>query len=127
MSFDTQETRSPDSELQAQIRQLAAAAHSAAAALGEMSTERKNAWLVRVAERLEGARHMILEENARDITAAAKKGVAEPLRNRLGISDGKWNDMLQGLRDVVSLPDPVGRISNHSVRPNGLRDAANRR
>ncbi len=44
-----------------------------------------------------------------------------PLRGRLEISDRKWDDMIQGLRDVVALPDPVGRISNHSVRPNGLR------
>jgi glutamate-5-semialdehyde dehydrogenase len=59
--------------------------------------------------------------NARDVDAAAGKGVPEPMRNRLGISDGKWADMIQGLHDVIALPDPVGRITNHSVRPNGLR------
>ena len=121
MSFDPQETKTPNSELRAQIRELAAASRAAAAVLGEMSTSHKDAWLVRVAERLDGERDAILEANARDIAAAAEKGVAEPLRNRLGISDGKWNAMLQGLHDVVALPDPVGRISNHSVRPNGLR------
>ncbi|MBW1883800.1 MAG: glutamate-5-semialdehyde dehydrogenase [Deltaproteobacteria bacterium] len=121
MSFDPQETKTPNSELRAQIRELAAASRAAAAVLGEMSTSHKDAWLVRVAERLDGERDTILEANARDIAAAAEKGVAEPLRNRLGISDGKWNAMLQGLHDVVALPDPVGRISNHSVRPNGLR------
>ena len=121
MSFDPQETKTPNSELRAQIRELAAASRAAAAVLGEMSTSHKDAWLARVAERLDGERDTILEANARDIAAAAEKGVAEPLRNRLGISDGKWNAMLQGLHDVVALPDPVGRISNHSVRPNGLR------
>jgi glutamate-5-semialdehyde dehydrogenase len=120
MSSDTQQTQPPNAGLQAQIRELAAASRAAATVLGEMSTERKNAWLLRVAERLDAERDTILEANARDIAAAAQKGVPEPLRNRLGISDSKWNDMLQGLRDVVALPDPVGRISNHSVRPNGL-------
>jgi glutamate-5-semialdehyde dehydrogenase len=114
-------TESSSFELQTQIRDLASAARVASAAMGEMSTDRKNDWLLRVAERLEAARESILEANARDIAAAAEKGVPEPLRNRLGISDGKWKDMLQGLRDVAALPDPVGRITNHSVRPNGLQ------
>jgi glutamate-5-semialdehyde dehydrogenase len=113
--------REHDADLEAEIRRLAAAARKASEKLGELTTERKNAWLLRTAERLESARTRILEANARDVAAAAEKGVAEPLRNRLGISEGKWQDMIQGLRDVVALPDPVGRISNHSVRPNGLR------
>jgi glutamate-5-semialdehyde dehydrogenase len=107
--------------MQSEIRALAAAARRASAVMGELSTDRKNAWLLRAVERLEAARDSILAENAKDIEAAADKGVSEPLRNRLGISDAKWADMLQGLRDVVALPDPVGRITNHSVRPNGLR------
>lgn len=121
MSSSIPNNESPSSDLQTQVRDLANAARIASAAMGEVSTDRKNAWLLRVAERLEAAHESILEANARDIAAAAEKGVPEPLRNRLGISDGKWNDMLQGLRDVAALPDPVGRITNHSVRPNGLR------
>ena len=121
MSSSIPNNEPPSSDLQAQVRDLAKAARVASAAMGEMSTDRKNAWLLRVAERLEAAHESILEANARDIAAAAEKGVPEPLRNRLGISDGKWSDMLQGLRDVAALPDPVGRITNHSVRPNGLQ------
>jgi len=109
--------------LEQRVRALATAARQASETRGELPTERKNAWLLRAAERLEAARERILEANARDIAAAAEKGVAEPLRNRLGLSDGKWRDMIQGLRDVVALPDPVGRVTNHSVRPNGLQVA----
>jgi len=104
-----------------EIRDLAARAATASALMGELSTERKNAWLARVAERLDAARPKIMEANAKDVADAAEKGVPETMRNRLGISDGKWADMIQGLHDVIALPDPVGRISNHSVRPNGLR------
>ena len=104
-----------------EIRDLAARAATASALMGELSTERKNAWLARVAERLDAARPKIMEANAKDVAEAAEKGVPETMRNRLGISDGKWADMIQGLHDVIALPDPVGRISNHSVRPNGLR------
>jgi glutamate-5-semialdehyde dehydrogenase len=118
---------SPDSEdktqdsLEAQIRALAASSRKASEIMGELSTERKNAWLARAAERLEAARDRIMEANAKDVEAATDKGVAAPLRGRLAISDAKWADMIHGLHDVAALPDPVGRISNHSVRPNGLR------
>jgi len=114
-------TEQTNDDLAREIRDLAAKAALASARMGELSTERKNAWLARTAERLEAARDRIMEANARDVAEAADKGVPETMRNRLGISDGKWADMIQGLHDVIALPDPVGRISNHSVRPNGLR------
>ena len=107
--------------LEHEILALAERAKRAATLMGELDTRRKNSWLARVAERLTAPRDRILEANARDLVEAGAKGVPEPLVNRLGISDGKWRDMLQGLHDVAALPDPVGRISEHSVRPNGLR------
>jgi glutamate-5-semialdehyde dehydrogenase len=107
--------------LRDEIEGLAKAACRAGATMGDLTAERKNAWLLRTATRLEAARDRILAANARDVEAAAEKGLSAPMRGRLAISDGKWSDMIQGLRDVVALPDPVGRISNHSVRPNGLQ------
>ncbi|MAG33657.1 MAG: glutamate-5-semialdehyde dehydrogenase [Deltaproteobacteria bacterium] len=107
--------------LESEVRKYALAARAASNVLGELSTARKNAWLLRVVERLESARERILEANAKDIEAATEKGVPAAMRGRLGISEAKWADMIQGLHDVVALPDPVGRITNHSVRPNGLR------
>ena len=104
-----------------EIREIAARARSAADVLSAVDTRAKNAWLARVAERLESARSSILEANTLDMREAAAKDVPEPLVNRLGLSDGKWRDMLQGLRDVAALPDPVGEISELRVRPNGLR------
>ncbi len=111
----------PDAALESEIRELARRARIASERMGELSSQDKNAWLARTAERLEAARDRIMAANERDVQAAAEKGVPETMRNRLGISDGKWADMIQGLLDVIALPDPVGRISNHSVRPNGLR------
>ena len=120
-STDSSATTPDATELAGEIRELARRARVASERMGELSTQDKNAWLARTAERLEAARDRIMAANARDIEAAAEKGVPETMRNRLGISEGKWVDMLQGLQDVIALPDPVGRISNHSVRPNGLR------
>jgi glutamate-5-semialdehyde dehydrogenase len=109
MSFETE------------ILSLAERACTASHSLGALNTKIKNDWLLRCAERLELAREAIREANERDLQAARDKGVAEPLVNRLGLADGKWADMIQGLRDVAALPDPVGLISDFNVRPNGLR------
>ena len=107
--------------LQTEMRSLAVAARAASEKTGELSTREKDAWLLRCVERLESAREAILAANEKDVAIAAEKGVEAPLRGRLAISPGKWKDMIQGLRDVAALPDPVGRVTNHSVRPNGLR------
>ena len=107
--------------IQEEIHAIAVRARAASERLAELSTADKNEWLLRCAEQLEAARERIREANARDLAAAAEKGVAGPLVQRLELSDGKWADMIQGLRDVAALPDPVGAVEDLRVRPNGLR------
>jgi glutamate-5-semialdehyde dehydrogenase len=97
-------------------RTLVASAHTA-----ELPSAQKNAWLLRAAARLEAAREPIRQANARDVREAEARGVAAPLLGRLVLSDGKWRDMIAGLRDVAALPDPVGRVEQDRVLPNGLQ------
>ncbi|MBW2666095.1 MAG: glutamate-5-semialdehyde dehydrogenase [Deltaproteobacteria bacterium] len=108
-------------DLEEQIHDMARRASAAAERLGELSTRQKDAWLIRAAERLEAAKSRIQAENARDLEQAEAKGIAAPMVKRLELADAKWSDMIAGLRDVAALPDPVGRIENTQVRPNGLR------
>ena len=107
--------------LQEQIHDIATRARTASDRLAELGAREKDAWLLCCARRLEAAREAILHENERDLEEARAKGVAEPLVNRLALSEGKWNDMIAGLRDVAKLPDPVGAIEDSDLRPNGLR------
>jgi glutamate-5-semialdehyde dehydrogenase len=107
--------------LREQIHELATRARAASERLGELSAREKDAWLLRAAERLEQARETVLEANREDLRGAEAGGVAAPLVRRLELGEGKWRDMLAGLRDVAALPDPVGRIEQTNVRPNGLR------
>jgi glutamate-5-semialdehyde dehydrogenase len=107
--------------LEAQIRELAKNARAASRRTAALGTAAKNAWLLRAAERLEGAREHILSENAADVQEATAKGVAEPMLRRLELTPGKWRDMIAGLRSVAALPDPIGEISELRVQPNGLR------
>jgi len=106
---------------QAEIEALCRRAREASLRTADLSTATKDAWLERAAERLEAAKTRILAENARDVTAAERAGLAAPLVRRLVLEGDKWRDMVAGLRDVARLPDPVGEISELRVRPNGLR------
>jgi glutamate-5-semialdehyde dehydrogenase len=114
-------TRHDAMTIEAEIRELAAKAKAAAPAVANLSTREKNAWLLRAAERLEAAKERILAANREDMRDAEAKGVAAPMVKRLDLAAGKWADMLDGLRQVAQLPDPVGEITEMRVRPNGLR------
>jgi len=107
--------------LERQIEDLARATRDASRVVASLSTTQKNAWLARAAERLEAGKEAILEANQRDIRAATEKGLAKPLVRRLDLGGGKWETMIDGLRQVAALPDPVGEVSDMRVRPNGLR------
>jgi glutamate-5-semialdehyde dehydrogenase len=100
---------------------LARRARAASERVAELSSREKNDWLLRCADRLVEAKPEILEANSLDLERADETGVSAPLRNRLELSDGKWRDMIAGLRDVAALPDPVGRVESTAVRPNGLQ------
>ena len=107
-------------DLRERIEALARDARTASRLVADLDTRHKDAWLLRSAERLETARGRILEANHTDIRAAEERGVDAPLLRRLDLAD-KWSAMLDGLRQVAALPDPVGSISETRVRPNGLR------
>jgi glutamate-5-semialdehyde dehydrogenase len=107
--------------LEASIHEIATRARAASERLAELAARDKNAWLLRAAERLVAARERIREANRQDLREAEARGLAAPLLARLELSDAKWSDMLEGLREVAGLPDPVGRIESSYLRPNGLR------
>lgn len=104
-----------------EIHALTAGAARAGEALGDLSSEIKNSWLIRCTERLEEAKDEILAANEQDQEAARENNVSVPLVNRLSLAGDKWTNMIQGLHDVAALRDPVGEITESYVRPNGLR------
>ncbi len=108
-------------DLRERIEALARDARVASRAVADLDTRRKDAWLLRSAERLEAARPRILAANRADIAAAEARGVEAPLLRRLDLAGDKWSAMVDGLRQVAALPDPVGTITETRVRPNGLR------
>src|SRR6266481_3924229 len=104
-----------------QMSQLARQAKAAARALARLTTAEKNACLLAMADALEQNRAVIQEANARDMAAGAQSGLSSAMLDRLKLDAKRIASMAKGLRDVASLPDPVGRILDERVRPNGLR------
>ena len=81
-----------------------------AAKLGMASCDARNASLEAIARAIDGNRKLIHEENAKDIARAGEDGVSPALLHRLEFSDEKIDSVIKGLHELVSLPDPVGRV-----------------
>jgi glutamate-5-semialdehyde dehydrogenase len=89
--------------------------------LSSLTTKTKNDALLRTAELLLERKSQIIEENKKDLELAEKKGYSKALLDRLALDDKRINQMVQVLKDVAALPDPVGEIINMWTRPNGLK------
>ncbi len=103
------------------IPELAARAKAATAALAVASTAEKDAALHAAADLLVARADSIIEANHDDVARAEANGMEPPLVDRLRLDLGRIEGMAGGLRQVASLRDPVGEITEGWVRPNGLR------
>ena len=84
-----------------------------------LSTEEKNRALLSMADELEASEKEILEANALDVESS-RGIIPDVMIDRLSLNAARIAGMAKGLRDVASLPDPVGRIISSVKRPNGL-------
>jgi glutamate-5-semialdehyde dehydrogenase len=96
-------------------------ARRAARVLVTLKGEQKNAWLLRSAEALETHPDPILRANALDLDAAPGHGLNSAAIDRLRLTPDRLRAAAAGLREVAALPDPVGRVLESNVRPNGLQ------
>ncbi len=99
------------------------AAAEAARRLAAAPSAAKNDALSRMAAGLESAREGLKEANRLDLEAGEAAGLSRALLDRLALTDARIEQMAEGLRQIVALPDPVGAITRHEVRPNGLEIA----
>jgi glutamate-5-semialdehyde dehydrogenase len=109
----------PIPDLVGYCNQLADGAATAAAALATVPGHRKNAWLETAALALENRTAEILEANAKDLSAAT--GLSSASLDRLRLTPDRIRQAARGLREIALLPDPVGRVLDSSIRPNGLQ------
>ncbi|SDE64852.1 glutamate-5-semialdehyde dehydrogenase [Auraticoccus monumenti] len=99
----------------------ASAAKEASRSLATASRATKDAALHAMADALAGAETEVLAANARDVRAAEAAGTTAAMVDRLRLSPARVADMVQGLRDLAGLPDPVGDVVRGWTNPNGVR------
>ena len=87
--------------------------------LSQLSSEQKNNALLAMALAIEEQAEQILAENAKDMEAAKGK-ISDVKLDRLLLTDSRIQGMADGIRDVVHLPDPVGRIITERTTADGL-------
>ena len=108
-------------DIQKIILKQAREARAAALKLALVVAKDKDAALNAMAKALWARRVPILKANARDVAAAEKAGLSRAMIDRLTLNEGRVKAMVQGIRDIVRLKDPVGERIQVLKRPNGLR------
>jgi len=103
------------------IRELALAARAAGAAVAALSSSAKHDVLYAMADALAAQSGEILAANARDVDAAMAKGLAAAMIDRLRLDDARLAGIVQAVKEVADLPDPVGQVTRREQRPNGLQ------
>ena len=101
-------------------RELLQAAKAAAPVLAAADTAQKNRALMAMAGALRSRTEAILAANRQDIEAA-RGTVPDTMLDRLALTPQRIEGMASGVEAVAALPDPVGRVLQQDVRPNGLR------
>src|SRR5436305_7465083 len=107
-------------DLRSEVLDLGKRAGAAARALGQMSTERKNAALLAMADQLGGSTGAILRANGKDVEKATADQFSLPMIDRLRLDETRIQGMADGIREVAALEDPTGKIIAEWTRPNGL-------
>jgi glutamate-5-semialdehyde dehydrogenase len=93
----------------------------ASKALAILTTEEKNQALAKMADRLLTEKELILTENAKDIQTGKENGFSPSLLDRLLLTEERIEQMVEGIRQLIELQDPIGETIEAWERPNGLQ------
>ena len=108
-------------DIKGKIETMGAAALSASRELSTLETEKKNQILMAMADQLMADADTIIEANGVDISAAEQNVLTSAMIDRLRLDESRVESIADGIRQVASLPDPVGQIMDDWERPNGMR------
>ena len=103
------------------MTRLGRAAREASRVIGRASTAQKNRALHGAAAALDAARSELVAANELDLAAGRANGLEPAMLERLALTPARIDSMIVGLRQVASLPDPIGAIRDMSYRPSGIQ------
>ncbi len=103
------------------MTRLGRAAREASRVLARASTAQKNRALHAAAAALDAARDELISANRQDLDAGRANGLDEAMLDRLALTPARIDDMIEGLRQVATLPDPIGEIRDMRYLPSGIQ------
>ncbi len=89
--------------------------------IAKSDLNKRNNALKFIADGIRHNKNLLFESNKLDLDQAKKNGISKALINRLSINEIAYNNMLDGLEQIISLPDPIGEITNIKYRPTGIQ------
>jgi len=105
------------------IQQIGREARQAGRAMMRATSAQKSLALQAMADALPEQRTTLKAANQQDVEAAKKRSLDSALLDRLTLSDRSIDLMIEGLRQIAAMPDPVGELTATKIRPNGIQVA----
>ena len=106
--------------IQSQMIDLGRRARKASRLMASASTRQKNAALSALAVQINNHRQSLMNANAADIARAKTAGQDPAFIDRLTLSNSAIDTMIEGIQQIMALPDPIGEITHLSKRPTGI-------
>lgn len=103
------------------MKSLGFKARAAGRAISRAESGKKNHALLKIAEALAANQDWLVSENRKDLEAGRKNGLDSALLDRLELKTTGIQAMIEGLKQVAALPDPVGEITDLNFRPSGIQ------
>ncbi|TCV85447.1 MULTISPECIES: glutamate-5-semialdehyde dehydrogenase [Methylomonas] len=103
------------------MQQLGQQARAAGREISKAESGRKNNALLKIAEAIAAGSAEIASENRKDLEAGKQNGMDPASLDRLELTPARIQAMIEGLKQVAALPDPVGEITNLNYQPSGIQ------
>jgi glutamate-5-semialdehyde dehydrogenase len=108
-------------DIKAYMQGLGLQARAAGREISRTESGKKNQALLEIAKVIESSREQLIAENQKDLAAGKLNGLDAASLDRLALTASGIQAMVEGLKQVAALPDPVGEISDLSYRPSGIQ------
>lgn len=110
-----------NSDILSELEAIGSAAKKAEAAIRGISRKAKNDALEKISEALIKNADRIIKENEKDIENGRSNNMPEAMQDRLKLDLKRIEGMAEGVRRIISLPDPIGKVLGGRELPNGLK------
>ena len=108
-------------DIKSYMQDLGLQARKAAQIISRTDSVKKNDALLKIADIINSNQAFIISENKKDLDAGKQNGLDLASLDRLTLTPVAINSMIEGLKQVAALPDPVGEINDLCYRPSGIQ------